>query len=187
MVYEKVIQGLTVALRSVEETDAEITYQMRMDKEKTRFIHQISGTIEDQRKYIQSQRKKDGDYLFLVTNLEGKPIGMRGVYNIHGKEAESGRTIGYGNPYENMEALLLGFDFAFDILGIEYLHMDAVEGNKSIRSIQEKVGAKRVRDEYDEELGVNLIYSVLNKAVYKERRPALIKLIENYYSKRTKI
>lgn len=186
MVYEKVIQGLTVTLRSVEESDAEVTYQMRMDREKNRYIHPVSGTVEDQRDFILSQRKREGDFLFLVSNLAGKPIGMRGIYNIRGNEAESGRTIGYGNPYENMEALLLGFDFAFDVLKVENLNMDAMEGNKSICSIQEKVGAERIRSVYDDELDTMLIYSVLYRDVYKRKRSELMKQIERYQLKRTR-
>lgn len=186
MIYDKKICGLTVTLESVRESDAEVTYQMRMDKTKTRYVHKITGTVEDQRNYIVHQNDKPGDYLFLVKNLAGEPIGMRGVYNIHDNEAESGRTIGYGNPYENMEALLLGFDFAFDVLGVDLLHMDAMEENKSIRSIQEKIGAERVRDVYDEELGATLIYSVLKKDVYRNKRPELMSLIEKYQARRLK-
>lgn len=185
MIYEKKIIGLTVTMESVTEKDAEVTYYMRMDKEKTKYIHKIDGTVEDQKKYIHLQNKKPGDYLFLVRNLDGEPIGMRGIYNIKGNEAESGRTIGYGNPYENMEALLLGFDFAFDILGVNILNMDAMEENKSIRSIQKKIGAERVRDVYDEELGTTMVYSILRKDVYKKKRLELMKMIERYQIKHT--
>lgn len=47
MVYDSIIEGLTVKLRSIEESDAEVTYKMRTDPEKTRFVHQITGTVED--------------------------------------------------------------------------------------------------------------------------------------------
>lgn len=141
MYYDKTITGLTVRLRAVEESDAEVTYRMRTDREKTRYVHPVIGTVEDQRKYIENQRKKKGDYLFLVEDSDRKPIGMRGIYDYTGDSAESGRTIGYGSPFQNMEALLLGFDFAFDILGVEKLYMDAMEQNVNIRSIQEKLGA----------------------------------------------
>ena len=79
MIYEKEITGLTVKLRSVAESDAEVTYAMRADAEKVKYMHQVNGTAEDQRRYIAAQRKKPGDYLFLVTDLNGNPIGMRGI------------------------------------------------------------------------------------------------------------
>ena len=54
MIYDKEITGLTVKLRSVEESDAEVTHAMRMDAEKVRYMHKVTGTAEDQRRYIAS-------------------------------------------------------------------------------------------------------------------------------------
>lgn len=55
-----------------------------------------------------------------VYDLDGNIIGMRGIYNVTNDSAESGRTIGYGDAFQNMEALILGIDFAFDILGVAF-------------------------------------------------------------------
>ena len=184
MYYEKTIRGMTVRLRAVEESDAEVTYLMRTDPEKNTYIHKVCGTVEDQRRYIERQRKKEGDYLFLVEDLEGRPIGMRGIYDHKGDTAESGRTIGYGNPYQNMEALLLGFDFAFDVLGVRDLYMDAMADNKPIRSIQKKIGAVFVKEEYNENLQATLVYSVLHSVDYTSKRKDLMKLIEKYQNRR---
>ena len=81
MVYQYAIKGLTVCLRSVEESDAEVTFRMRSDPEKSRFIHRTTGTTEDQRNFIRAQRERIGDYLFLIEDLQGNPIGMKGIYN----------------------------------------------------------------------------------------------------------
>ena len=100
MVYPKEIRGLTVRLRSIMPEDAEITYKMRMDKEKVKYMHQINGTIEDQKKYIIQQQKKEGDYLFVVLDYNNNVIGMRGIYDVKENSAESGRTIGYGDAFK---------------------------------------------------------------------------------------
>ena len=49
MVYDKIIEGLTVNLRAIEVDDAEITFSMRSDSEKTKYMHPAYGTVENQR------------------------------------------------------------------------------------------------------------------------------------------
>lgn len=184
MIYDKVITGFTVKLRSVEEADAEATYNMRMDSEKVKYMHKVSGTVEDQLNYIKSQRKKTGDYLFLVTDLNDKPIGMRGIYDVTDTTAESGRTIGYGDAFQNMEALLLGIDFAFDVLGVEKVLMDAAIDNSSVRGIQQQIGAVEYERRFLDELGYEYVYSELTKENYIVNREKIMKMIERHAMKR---
>lgn len=184
MVYEGIIEGITVNMRSVIPEDAEITYAMRMDQEKVRYMHKISGTVEDQKNYIINQNKKPGDYLFLVVDKLNKPIGMRGIYDVKEDSAESGRTIGYGNAFQNMEALLLGFDFAFNTLGVSTVLMDAAANNTSVRGIQKKLGAIEYKKQYLEDLGYEYVFSTLDKETYYEKRKSIHNMIEKYAKKR---
>lgn len=184
MVYEGIIEGMTVNMRSVMPDDAETTYAMRMDQEKVRYMHKISGTVEDQRNYIINQNKKLGDYLFLVVDKSDKPIGMRSIYDVNENSAESGRTIGYGNAFQNMEALLLGFDFAFNTLGVSTVLMDAAADNTSVRGIQQQLGAVEYKREYLEDLGYEYVFSTLDKETYYEKRKSIHKMIEKYANKR---
>lgn len=180
MVYNGVISGYTVSLRSVDIDDAEITYRMRMDKEKVKFMHQINGTVDDQKRYIENQRKKEGDYLFVVVDNNNNIIGMRGIYDVTKDTAESGRTIGYGNAFENMEAIILGLDFAFDTLNVKAVYMDAAKNNHSVRGIQEQLGTQVLKEEYIEELKNVYVRSVLYKDSYKQHREGIIKLVKRY-------
>ena len=118
MVYDGYIVGKTVRLRSVEERDADVTFRMRSDPEKSRFFHAADGTVENQLEYIKKQRLKEGDYLFLIEDKEGNAIGMKGLYNYDAENMtiESGRFVGFGSQIQNMEALLLSYDFAFNNL-----------------------------------------------------------------------
>ena len=52
MIYRDKISGKTVRLRCIEEKDAEITYKMRSDPLKSKYIHAMEGTVEDQKNYI---------------------------------------------------------------------------------------------------------------------------------------
>lgn len=186
MVYDKIIEGLTVNLRAVEVDDAEITFSMRSDSEKTKYMHPAYGTVENQREYIKKQREKDGDYLFVVTDKEGKIIGMRGIYDVSNDHAESGRTIGYGDAFQNMEAPILGLDFAFDILGVNKIFMDAAVDNQSVRGIQIQLGAKEYKRDRLPGLEYEYVFSVLDKADYINTKEKIMRLIEMHVQRKGK-
>ncbi len=182
MVYDDVIYGLTVRLRAVEESDAEITHMMRSDPQKTQYIHRSTGTVSDQLAYIRKQRKLPGDYLFIVEDLTGKPIGMKGVYNYNKNEktCETGRFIGYGSQVQNIEALKLSFDFAFDVLKVEKIYMAALENNSVMLGIQKRFGVEFTGKELVEDIGQYNICSILTKKAYSESKSRIEALIRRF-------
>lgn len=182
MVYDGIIVGKTVKLRSADLDDAEITYKWRTDPQKTAYIHKNSGTVEDQRNYLRSQREKPGDYLFIIEDLQGNPIGMKGVYNYdpENKTVETGRFIGYGSQVQNIEALKLSFDFAFDVLHVNQINMAALENNSVMLSIQEKFGVKYSHKELVPDLNQYNLCSVLSKEDYYSSKGKIEMLIERF-------
>ena len=119
MVYEKDIVGKFVTLRSITVDDAEFSYYLRKDPRFVDIMGQPAESVDAQKKYIEQQRKKHGDYYFVVYNKSEEKIGLIGVYNIQGDTCEFGRELNIGAPYETVEAEILNFDFAKDVLGIK--------------------------------------------------------------------
>lgn len=186
MVYDKTIEGLTVYLRAVEESDAEVTFRMRSDPEKSRFLHRATGTVEDQRNFILAQRERPGDYLFLVEDLQGKPIGMKGLYNYDPENnvVESGRFIGYGSQVQNIEALKLSFDFAFDVLQVHEIVMSALENNEVMLGIQKRFSVQFTYRERGEGMDCDSLYSVLTPEAYAISKPKVEALIRRFAGRR---
>ena len=182
MVYEGVIEGKTVRLRSVEERDAEVTFRMRSDPVKSRFFHAAKGTVENQLEYIKRQRELKCDYLFLIEDLEGNPIGMKGLYNYDAskKEVESGRFVGFGSQVQNMEALLLSCDFAFDVLKVETINMAALENNSVMLGIQKKLGVVFTYKDKPEGMNDYNLHSYLTREAYLSSRPRAQQLIDRF-------
>ena len=182
MVYDRVIEGKTVRLRSVEERDADITFRMRSDPEKSRFIHATTGTVEDQLEYIKRQREKKGDYLFLIEDLEGNPIGVKGLYNFvpEKREVESGRFIGFGSQIQNMEALLLSYIFAFDVLNVDKISMAALENNSLMLGIQKKLGVVFTYKDIPEGMDNYNLHSYLTREAFSTSRPKIQRLIDRF-------
>ena len=182
MVYDGVIEGVTVRMRSIEERDAEATFAMRSDAEKSRYVHGARGTVEDQRAFIRDQRERVGDWLFVVEDLCGKPIGMKGIYGLSddGKTVESGRLMNFGSQAQGVEALCLGFDFAFGTLGVETVVMSVLSENSNMRGIQGRIGARVMRSEYNPEFGCDSIWSELSREDWERSRPRLMRLIGRF-------
>lgn len=182
MVYDKPVEGITVCLRSIKESDAEISFKMRTDPQKAKFVHPVKGTVENQREYIRKQRQIPGDFLFMIEDLQGNPIGMKGVYNYcpEKKEVETGRFIGYGSQVQNIEALKLSFDFAFDVLKVERVVMSALENNTVMLGIQKKFGVEFTYTDRYEGLEFDNIHSVLTKENYKKTKGKVEALIKRF-------
>jgi|InofroStandDraft_1065614.scaffolds.fasta_scaffold39915_2 Acetyltransferases, including N-acetylases of ribosomal proteins len=181
-VYNKILLGKTVKMRAIEETDAEITYNMRNNVEKSKFLNSPPGSIQEQREYIIKQRNTPGDYYFIIEDFNGNIIGMKAFYGYcqEKKSVESGRFMGFGNQIQHIEALVIGFDFAFDILGVNKVIMTVIERNQSMYSLQKRMGAKETGRIYMPEFGCDSIHSELTRDSYLHARKKAEKLIERF-------
>ena len=123
MVYDGVIEGKYVDLRSCTEDDAEFTRDIRRDPEFSKFFPVLDNTVEQQKTWIKHQREKKGDYFFVVWNKAGERIGTISIYDVEGEYAESGRlAIKSNNPFDAIEAQILSFRFAFGVLGLNCIN-----------------------------------------------------------------
>ena len=187
-VYDGYIYGKTIRFRSVEERDAEVTHDMRMDPERARFVRPMKGTasVDDQRAFVKKQREIPFDYLFLVEDLAGNPIGMKGVYNYDQGQnmVETGRYLGFGTPVQNVESLKMGFDFAFEHLNVDKVIMSALENNPRMLSLQKRIGTEYAyRDRYAE-LEFDSIYSILTKEKYAVTKREIEKIIDRFCNRK---
>lgn len=166
MVYEVDLKGKTVNLRSVNLEDAEFTLNIRNDPALTRFIPKISVSIQEQLQWIKNQREKKGDYFFLIIDKSENKLGTMSIYNICGNKAESGRFISQGNSLQNMEALLLIYDFAFYQLDLELLYFEVYKQNKAVVNMWKRLGSI-ILDERTIN-GVDIFCFELSKVRYEE-------------------
>ena len=152
MVYENIIRGRYVSIRSINEDDAEFSVKIRQDEEKNKYLHKVDANIGKQIEWIRNQRKAEGDYFFIAETLAGKKIGTVGIYDIKGKVGHLGRLLMIGNPFQTFEATLLSMQFAYNILDLEELYGDVHVDNKASLNISEAVGIHFEEPVYEEEL-----------------------------------
>lgn len=182
MIYREKISGKTVRLRCIEEKDAEITYKMRSDPMKSKYIHAMEGTVEDQRNYIKRIRHQLENYLFVIEDMQGNVIGMKGLYHYEPDKAsiESGQFISFGSQIQSMEALWLSFKFAFYTLRVNRIYMSVLEDNRTMFDIQKKFGAVPCKKRYSASFGCDSIDSVLTLKEFQKNEQKIKDLLDRF-------
>lgn len=176
MVYNGLIEGKYVNLRSVEEKDAEFTLSLRQDPNLTKYLPKLNITIEEQIEWIKKQRTKEGDYYFVIEDKSGVPKGVIGVYDIHGNYAETGRIAVIGNAVESIEAQMLSFDFAFDYLKLEYTVNYVMADNNHALRFSQLFGSISSEPYLDND-GKMRIDGKINKESYQNAKKKIVKMI----------
>ena len=151
MVYDGVLEGKYVDLKSCTEDDAEFTRAIRKDPQFADCFPAFDNTIEEQRAWIRKQRIKEGDYFFVVWDKQGNRIGTISVYDVNGNHAESGRlAIKAQNPFQPLEAQILCFRFAFGYLKLECIDGYIFADNERAIRYNKQFGGKQYTPEPDE-------------------------------------
>ena len=180
-VYKK-IMGKTVYFKPVRLADTEFTYNIRQDKERTKYMHQVGGGIQAQEKWIQNQIQRDGDYFFVVYSMSHIPIGTASIYNINDemKRGEIGRIVLNGNKIQNMEAIIIIHEFGFYDLGMETLDSEILVDNiASIGTTLRVGGVERMRV-FNKELNSEVIWYEIKKSDYEKKREYFKALINRF-------
>ena len=123
MAFAEKIIGKYVDLRSIDESDAEFSMNIRKDPEFTIFLPPINNTIEQQREWIKRQMMEPGDYFWIMLDKNGNKMGTFGIYDVGTQEPKGRSLIAKGNPLQNIEMVYLVYKYA-----LEVLHADPIYG-----------------------------------------------------------
>ena len=172
------IVGQYVTLRCIEPSDAEFTLAIRNNEELTKYIPKVKGTIETQRKWIENQRNKKGDYFFMIQKTDGSPAGTISFYDVDLSVGvcELGRYISLGNALENVEAAVMLVDYIFQEAGLKKIILHSDEKNKKIMNFWIKMGAQFEQNVQMD--GWTASRYGLTPEMYNEKRPKVVKLLK---------
>lgn len=145
MIYDGVLKGRFVELKSITLDDTQFSYDIRSDVRNRDTVGVVAKSVEEQRKFIEWQIKEPDDYYFVVYNRKGEKIGLIGIYDIQGDTAEIGREVNFGSCVEIIESEILVEDFAMDVLGLKTLHCVIYTNNVKHLNNQKKNGAKPLK------------------------------------------
>ena len=137
-------EGFGVRLRPVRMEDAPFIVWLRN-------LDYVKGTVGDsapdaasQKAWLTAYFKREGDYYFIVETPGEIPLGTFGIYNIAGASAEPGRWIMRREVPAAVPSVMVGFDLAFEKLGLSELRGTTVASNRPVLSLNRKFGYRLV-------------------------------------------
>ncbi len=156
-----VLLGEKVDLLPVKPEDAVFIISLRTNPELNRYLHSTNPDICLQRKWIQEQMQRAGDFYYVICEKSmGLKVGLIGVYNCTEEHVEVGRWICM-NPICAVESLLLSCDFAFSRETRRYVIFTVHPENKKVIALHKTLGAMRSEDttlKAEEPLLTNILY-----------------------------
>jgi len=165
MVYNGVLKGRFVNLRSVTEDDAAFILEIRSNPAISKYLPQIRITVEQQQAWITKQRVDSDSYYFIITDKEHNKIGTISVYNIFDGHAEVGRYCSIGDFVQNSEAVILHNDFIFNILFLNYIDGWVYKDNTHVLSLNKGFGYEVDGEALDKD-GIPYFYGKITKQNY---------------------
>lgn len=176
MIYPGVLKGTFVSLRAVIPADAEFILDLRQREEVCKFMHKVDISVEEQIEWIKTHQKIDGDYYFLICNKDNEPIGTISLYDKQGDHCEIGRAASIGNSIENIDAIILTYDFAFEKLGYKFLVGSISPENLQVKELNRNFGFK-----FKEEIvcinGMQLQLGKVTREDYYAKRSQILELL----------
>ena len=164
-----VYKGISCNLRFVEKPDAADILCLRLNPRLNAYISSTSRALEAQENWIDDYKKRESleqEYYFAVLDPTNEFIGTMRIYSI---DRAAGRFTGGSwimKPgctfLASVEALLAGYSFGFDYLGLEENQFDVRKDNRSVRSFHERMGALAIGEDEQN------VYFSISKTAFNE-------------------
>jgi RimJ/RimL family protein N-acetyltransferase len=145
MRHDITMRGAAFYLRPVTIDDAEFIVSLRSDENLTRFLPPLTGSVEDQIRWLDSYFQKEGDFYFVIcATRDDAPHGLISIYNQNTErnEAEWGRWLVRTGSLAAPESVLLLTKVGFDVLGLKRLYCRSIVDNKGVVSFHQGYGAR---------------------------------------------
>lgn len=126
-----------IKFRLVTLADAEFIWTLRNHKYKSRHLHSVGETIEEQKEWLREYKQKENqgeEYYFIISDENDTPQGLFRIYNIKPDSAEVGSWIFKDDAPDliAVRAELMLKEFAFEVLDKKDLFFDTRKKNKRI-------------------------------------------------------
>jgi len=132
-------------LRLIRPEDADYLYDLRMDPAYNRYLSQVTGDVEDQRRWIEDYKVQEADgrqLYFLILRHDGVNCGVVRLYDIGPDHFTWGSWIlDHNKPAKAaLESAFLSFSVGFEVLGKSIAHIDVRVANKHAEAFYRRFG-----------------------------------------------
>ena len=144
------IDGIQLSLRLVQPEDAAYIHGLRMDPAYNGHLSAVTGTVEDQRSWIDAYKAREdagSEYYFVIERKDGVRCGVVRLYDITVDQFTWGSWILDHNKTSKaaLESAVLSFGVGFDTLGLDMANVDVREKNTHAEAFYRRLGMTEVR------------------------------------------
>lgn len=136
------IAGQTLRFRDAGVPDAEFILSLRLDEKKNKHLSATSGEVEQQRQWLDSYAKSDGQAYFIIESA-GKDVGTVRLYDARGDSFSWGSWIISDDAPARcgIESALMVYRYAVGHLSFSRAHFEVRKLNQSVCAFHERFGA----------------------------------------------
>jgi RimJ/RimL family protein N-acetyltransferase len=145
LLHDLVLEGIAYRLRPVRSEDGAFILSLRTNPALSRFLHPVSGRLEDQQAWFDAYAVREGDWYWIVEDVNGAPEGAIALYGLDAgrSRAECGRWILRPGSQAAVESMWLLFRAAFSHLGLAEVYCRTLAENTQVVSFHDSCGLTR--------------------------------------------
>ena len=139
------IDGIQLSLRLVQPEDAPYIHGLRTDPTYNGYLSTVTGTVEDQRSWIEAYKTREAagsEYYFVIERKDGVRCGVVRLYDITGDQFTWGSWIlDHNKPRKAaLESAVVSFGVGFDTLGLDIANVDVRVENTHAEALYRRLG-----------------------------------------------
>lgn len=171
------IDGVDISLRLVQQEDALYIYNLRTNPAYGRYLSAVTGTIGDQRRWIEAYKTRESvgsEYYFVIERRDGLPCGVVRLYNITSEQFTWGSWIlDHNKPKKAaLESAVLSFGVGFNWLGTHKANIEVKVENTHAEAFYRRFGMTEVRRTEQE------IYFVYSRAQFDATKDTYLSILK---------
>ena len=144
------IEGPTLSLRLIRPEDADYIYALRTDPTYNRYLSDVRGTVEDQRRWIEAYQVREAclrEFYYVIERKDGARCGLVRLYGICAESFTWGSWILDHNktPKAALESAVLSFGVGFNGLDLSTALVDVRIGNERALAFYRRLGMTEMR------------------------------------------
>lgn len=146
------IAGRSLDLRLITENDAGYVHALRTDPAFNTHLSKVTGTIADQRQWIDSYKFREiakEEFYYVIQRKDGQPCGLVRLYDLTPTEFTWGSwMLGKNKPSKAaLESAILSFGVGFQALNKTKAHIAVQHSNSRAISFYRRFGMMQVSED----------------------------------------
>lgn len=139
------IRGPNLTLRLIRPEDAAYVHGLRTDPAYNRYLSEVTGTVEDQRLWIEAYKHREAEgheFYYIVERNDGASCGTVRLYNIDADSFAWGSWILDASKPRRaaLESAILSFGLGFHELGLDLAKVDVRAQNARAEAFYRRLG-----------------------------------------------